>query len=48
MRVWAPDGSAFVYTGRGEDGNFGVWVHALDAEAPELVADGVFATWSPQ
>jgi TolB protein len=48
IRVWAPDGSAFVYTGRGENGDFGVWVHALDAEAPELVAEGVFATWSPR
>jgi TolB protein len=48
MRVWAPDGSAFVYAGRGEDGNFGIWVHSLDAERPQLVAEGVFAAWSPR
>jgi TolB protein len=48
MRLWAPDGSAFVYAGESETGETGVWIQpaASDAE-PVLAADGVFATWSP-
>jgi TolB protein len=48
MRLWAPDGSAFVYAGESEAGETGVWIQpaASDTE-PVLAADGVFATWSP-
>lgn len=48
MRFWAPDGSAFVYAGQGEDGQSGIWLQALTAEEPVLVTDGLLATWSPR
>lgn len=48
MNFWAPDGSAVLFAGRVDGGGEGVWVHALDADEPELVAAGVFATWSPR
>ncbi len=48
MSLWAPDGSAFVYTGSSESGETGVWIQPASPDtAPVLVADGVFATWSP-
>ena len=48
MRVWSPDGSAFVYAGENESGGAGVWIQpAIEDAAPVRVADGVFATWSP-
>lgn len=46
-RFWAPDGRAFVYAGQNEAGQAGIWVQQLDATEPELVTEGVFATWSP-
>jgi TolB protein len=48
MRFWAPDGSAFVYTGEGENGRRGVWVRHLDASEPRFVTEGVLASWSPR
>lgn len=47
MRFWAPDSSAVVYTGAGEDGQRGVWMQPLTGEA-QLVTEGLFATWSPR
>jgi TolB protein len=48
MRLWSPDGSAFVYAGESESGESGVWIQpATQGAAPVRVADGVFATWSP-
>jgi TolB protein len=48
MRLWAPDGSAFVYAAQSESGETGVWIQPATADtAPVLVTDGVFATWSP-
>lgn len=47
-RFWAPDGSAIVYAGQNEAGDEGIWVHRLDADEPERVTEGVFATWSPK
>jgi TolB protein len=48
MRLWSPDGSAFVYAGENESGGSGVWIQpATPDAAPVRVADGVFATWSP-
>jgi len=48
MSLWAPDGSAFVYAGSSESGETGVWIQPTrSGTAPVLVADGVFATWSP-
>jgi len=46
---WSPDGSAVVYAGRLENNDQGIWVQAVDEEsAPERVAEGIFAAWSPQ
>jgi dipeptidyl aminopeptidase/acylaminoacyl peptidase len=48
MSLWAPDGSAFVYSGSSESGEQGIWVQpARTGAEPALVADGVFAAWSP-
>jgi TolB protein len=48
MSLWAPDGSAFTYAGSDESGASGVWIQpASEGAAPVLVADGVFAAWSP-
>jgi len=49
LRFWAPDSRALVYTGQAEDGTAGVWVQEITGEAaPQLVAAGTFATWSPR
>jgi Tol biopolymer transport system component len=48
MSLWSPDGSAFVYAGSSESGEMGVWIQPASPDAaPVLVADGVFASWSP-
>lgn len=48
MTLWAPDGRAFVYAGSSESGEEGIWIQsALSPVGPILVADGVFASWSP-
>ena len=48
MSLWSPDGDAFVYAGSSESGETGVWIQPATSDtAPVLVADGVFATWSP-
>jgi len=48
MSVWSPDGSAFVYAGRGEDREAAVWVQRTDVEAgPSRQGPGVFAAWAP-
>ena len=49
MSLWSPDGSAFVYAGENESGESGVWIQpATQDAAPVRVADGVFASWSPE
>ncbi|MBX3014019.1 MAG: PD40 domain-containing protein [Caldilineaceae bacterium] len=49
LRFWAPDSRAFVYAGQGEDGTRGIWIQSLDGDGtPQLVTEGLFATWSPQ
>ncbi len=49
MRLWSPDGGAFVYAGESESGTSGVWIQPAESGAePVLVADGVVATWSPR
>lgn len=49
VRFWAPDSSAVVYAGVGDDGRRGVWVQPVNGDAQaELVTDGLFATWSPR
>jgi dipeptidyl aminopeptidase/acylaminoacyl peptidase len=48
MSLWAPDGSAFTYAGTSETGMQGIWVQpARSGAEPILVAEGVFAAWSP-
>jgi TolB protein len=48
MRLWSPDGSAFVYAGEDGSGESGVWIQpATPDTAPVRVADGVVAFWSP-
>lgn len=48
MTLWAPDGSAFAYAGSSESGETGVWIQpARSGAEPVLVANGVFAAWSP-
>ena len=49
MRLWAPDSSAVVYAGIGEDGRRGIWMQPVNGEAQaQLVTEGLFATWSPK
>lgn len=49
MTPWAPDSSAFVYTGRTPDGTEGVWVHPVDeGSTPTFLTEGVYAAWSPR
>lgn len=49
MTLWAPDGSAFVYAGMGENGFQGIWVHPIgEGSQPTRVTRGVFAAWSPR
>ncbi len=48
MRLWSPDGSAFVYAGEEESGGLGIWIQpATPDAAPIRLADGVVASWSP-
>lgn len=48
-RVWASDGSAFVFAGTLFDGRSGVWVQPVTPGAePVAMGPGVFATWSPR
>lgn len=49
LRFWSPDSSAVVYAGQSEEGERGVWVQPVQGDNPaQLVAEGLFATWSPQ
>ncbi len=49
VRLWSPDSRAIVYAGEHEDGTAGVWVQSVGDDSPaQLVAEGVFATWSPR
>jgi TolB protein len=46
--LWSPDGSAFAYPGRAEDGAEGIWVQEVRPDrSPVLVADGEYVAWSP-
>lgn len=46
VRFWAPDSTAFTYAGA-VDEESGIWVQALDEEAPTRITDGVWVAWSP-
>ncbi len=46
--LWAPDGSAFAYSGIAETGDSTIWVQRVGGEAdPEAVASGDVVFWSP-
>lgn len=45
MTFWAPDSSGFAMAGA-IDGEVGIWVQALDAAEPRLVAEGLWVAWS--
>jgi TolB protein len=45
VAFWAPDSSAFTYAGE-VDGEPGIWVQQLDADAPIKAADGRWVVWS--
>jgi hypothetical protein len=45
---WAPDSSAFVFSGSIDDRS-GIWVDVIDDDlGPALVAAGSIAFWSPR
>ncbi|MDH5615107.1 MAG: hypothetical protein OEY62_01020 [Acidimicrobiia bacterium] len=47
-RMWAPDGSAFTYSGLTETGEPAVWVQAIEGDPePSQVASGDLVFWSP-
>ena len=49
LTPWSPDSSRFVYAGADRRGESGIWVQAADGAVPPiLIADGVFASWSPR
>jgi TolB protein len=45
--VWAPDGSAFAYSGLDEEGEPTIWVQIVGAAEPTEVAQGDVVFWSP-
>ena len=45
---WSPDSDRFVYPGIGIDDARGIFVQVAEpGVAPELIADGILAFWSP-
>jgi len=46
VSFWSPDSSAFALAGSVE-GETGVWVQALDGDAPTRVSEGSWVSWSP-
>jgi TolB protein len=47
LSFWSPGSDAFVYAGRGEEGE-GIWIQRLGADRePEPVTKGLFASWPP-
>ncbi len=47
--LWAPDGSAFAYSGPDESGDPAVWVQVINPDrVPENVAAGDVVFWSPK
>jgi TolB protein len=44
-QLWSPDSAAFVLAGEVE-GETGIWVQRVGAEAPTKVLDGTWAAWS--
>lgn len=48
MSIWAPDSSAFAYSGA-DRGRSGIWVQPLgEDEQPTVIGQGVVAAWSPR
>ena len=45
MTFWAPDSSGFALAGE-LDGEAGIWIQALEATDPRLIAQGLWVAWS--
>lgn len=45
--IWAPDGSAFAYSGGNDLSDLGIWVQRIDSAEPVRVGRGLAAFWSP-
>ncbi len=45
LAVWSPDSTAIAFAGS-IDGSRGIWVQRSEGTEPELVSEGVWATWS--
>lgn len=47
--LWAPDGSAFAYSGQDDQGQPAIWVQSIGVDtAPNYVAGGDVVFWSPK
>ena len=47
--LWAPDGSAFAYSGQDDQGQPAIWVQSIGVDtAPNNVASGDVVFWSPR
>ncbi len=46
VSFWSPDSASFAFAGT-VDGDDGIWVQRLEANAPTKVADGSWVAWSP-
>lgn len=46
VSFWSPDSSAFAFAG-GVEGETGVWVQPLEANAPTRISEGSWVAWSP-
>jgi len=47
VTLWSPDSRAFVYAGGTAGAASGIWVQPVRGDAPVLVTEGIYATWSP-
>ena len=46
--LWAPDGSAFAYSGLDDQGEEAIWVQVIGEPGPRNVASGDVVFWSPK
>lgn len=46
VSFWSPDSSTFAFAGEVE-GDTGVWMQPLDADAPTRISEGSWVSWSP-
>jgi hypothetical protein len=48
MTIWSPNSDAFTYAAVDPIMGNNIWVQRLDADEPQRVSRGVYATWSPR